>query len=52
MFEIWMDKRGFRIGFEKARLIATMDPNKLLFMIDLENCDYICKAATGAGITC
>ncbi len=40
--DVWdMDETGFRIGSGKAKLVVTMDPNKPLRMIDLENCDYI-----------
>ena len=40
--DVWnMDETGFRIGCRKAQLVVTMDPNKPLRMIDLENRDYI-----------
>ena len=34
-------KTSFRIDFRKALLVVTIDPNKSLCMIHLENCDYI-----------
>ncbi len=40
--DMWkMDETGFRIGYRKAQLVVTIDPNKPLQMIDPENCDYI-----------
>lgn len=36
-----MDETGFQIGYKKAQLIVTIDPNKSLYMIDLENCNEI-----------
>ena len=40
--DLWkMDKTGFWISCEKAQLVVTMDPIKLLRMIDPENHDYI-----------
>ncbi len=40
--DMWnMDEKGFRIGCGKAQLVVTMDPNKLLWIIDPENRDYI-----------
>ncbi len=38
--DVWnMDETGFRIGYGKAQLVVTMDPNKPLRMIDPENRD-------------
>ena len=40
--DMWnIDKTGFRIRCGKAKLVVTIDANKLLSMIDLENCDDI-----------
>lgn len=40
--DIWnIDKIGFQISCEKAQLIITMDANKLFYIIDPKNCDYI-----------
>ena len=36
-----MDKTSFQIGFGKAQLIITVNLNKLLYMIDPENRDYM-----------
>lgn len=39
-----MDKTGFRMSCGKAQLIVTINPNKLFYMIDLKNRNYITLA--------
>ncbi len=40
--DLWnINEIGFRIGYEKAQLAVTMDPNESFCIIDLENRDYI-----------
>lgn len=38
--DMWnINKTGFQFGYRKAQLFVTMDQNKPLCIIDLENCD-------------
>ncbi len=41
-FEVcYIDETDFRIGFEIAQFVITLDANKLSRMIDPDNCEYI-----------
>ena len=43
--DVWnVNETGFRIGCGNSKLVVTMDINKPLLMIDLENRNYITSA--------